>query len=260
MAKSDSAMRQAQHMKPRGRRWRVVAASVSALLGVCLVVFGPSARAEGPASPAALDPAWPKVLTVITDSVALVVGNPLRITLPGWRISVLGRPALMVNQALPEFLKHKYVGPVVVVGLGYNSQFEKNHKNEARWNGLWDYRAEQLLRSLKERGAKKVVWLTLREPTPSVVTSRGQSQYEQYAWFFPLVNARIHALAARHPEVAVADWARVSNVPGVTTDLIHLNRPGAKLMAEVIAQAVLGPPPLASPVQAALSAESSHGS
>ena len=147
----------------------------------------------------------------------------------------------MVNQAIPEFFKDTVVGSVVVVGLGYNSQFEKERKNEARWVGMWDYRAEHLVTSLKRRGAKKIIWITLREPSLDVVTRKGQSQYDMYAWFFPYVNERIRALAERHSEVAVADWAGVSNVPDVTVDLIHLNKAGAKLMADVIARAVLGP-------------------
>ena len=192
-------------------------------------------------APLAIDPSWPKTLTVITDSVAVVVGNPLRTALPGWHVTVKGRPALMVNQAVPEFFKGKNVGSVVVVGLGYNSQFEKNRKNAARWVGMWDYRAELIVKSLEQRGAKKIIWITLREPSLEVVTRKGQSQYDMYAWFFPYVNERIRALAERHSEVSVADWASVSNVPDVTVDLIHLNKAGAKLMADVIARSVLGP-------------------
>ncbi len=190
---------------------------------------------------AAHESVWPNTLTVVTDSVALVIGNALRAALPDWRIAVLGRPALMVNQAVPEFLKDKNVGSVVVVGLGYNSQFEKDRRNEARWITLWDYRADHLIASLKQRGAKKVIWLTLREPSLEIVTRKGRAQYELYAWYFPYVNERIRELAKRHPEVIVADWASVSDVPDVTTDLIHLNKAGAKLMAETIAHAVNAP-------------------
>ncbi len=208
---------------------------------VALFVLAPASATHAEESAATQEMLWPKTLTVVTDSVALVVGSALRAALPGWRIGVLGRPALMVNQAIPEFLKDRNVGAIVVVGLGYNSQFEKDRKNEARWIALWDHRAEHLLRSLKQRGAKKVIWLTLREPSVEVVTRKGQAQYELYAWYFPYVNERIRELAKRHPEVIIADWASVSDVPDVTTDLIHLNKAGAKLMAETIARALQAP-------------------
>ena len=208
-------------------------------LGIAWASASVGASAE-PNNCGAVDPNWPKTLTVLTDSVALVLGNPLRAALPGWSVVVRGRPALMVNQAVSEFLAHKNVGSIVVVGLGYNSQFEKERKHAERWSALWNYRAEHLLTSLAQRGAKKVVWLTLREPSLAVVTAKGRAQYDLYAWFFPYVNELIRGLAERHPEVVIADWASVSNVADVTTDLIHLNGAGSKLMSELIARAVLG--------------------
>ncbi|HLK38943.1 MAG TPA: acyltransferase, partial [Polyangiaceae bacterium] len=63
---------------------------------------------DGPAGDGrgiALDPAWPKTLTLLTDSVTLGVKTALPAAMPGWRVDVIGRPALMVKQAVPEFLK-----------------------------------------------------------------------------------------------------------------------------------------------------------
>ncbi len=85
-----------------------------------------------------------------------------------------------------------------------------------------------------------MVWLTLRAPTAELVTDAGRDQYERYAWFFPYVNERIRALASRHPELAIADWQAVSNVPDITKDLIHLNPAGVALMTDTITRAVLG--------------------
>jgi peptidoglycan/LPS O-acetylase OafA/YrhL len=189
----------------------------------------------------AIDPSWPKTLTLLTDSVTLGVKGALPAALADWKVEVVGRPALMVKQVVPEFLRGRSVGSVVVVGLAYNSLFEKNRRNYDRWAAIWDREAETLLSDLAARGAKKVVWVTLREPTPEVVTDRGRSQYGLYAWFFPYVNERIHALADRHPEVGIADWKAVSDVPGVTYDLIHLSSAGVKLMTSTITSAVLGP-------------------
>jgi hypothetical protein len=147
----------------------------------------------------------------------------------------------MVKQVVPEFLNARAVGTVVVVALGYNSLFEKDHKNYERWTGLWDRGAEKLTSDLKACGAKKVIWITLREPAAELVGDAGRDQYERYAWFFPYVNERIRALAGRHPELAIADWQAVSNVPDITKDLIHLNPAGTALMTDTITRAVLGP-------------------
>jgi peptidoglycan/LPS O-acetylase OafA/YrhL len=200
---------------------------------------GPAASTAGRG--VAIDPSWPKTLTLLTDSVTLGVKTALPAALVDWKVEVVGRPALMVKQVVPEFLRGRSVGSVVVVGLAYNSLFEKNRRNYDRWAAIWDREAETLLSDLAARGAKKVVWVTLREPSPEVVTDRGRSQYGLYAWFFPYVNERIHALAERHPDLGLADWKAVSNVPGVTYDLIHLSSAGVKLMTATITSAVLGP-------------------
>jgi hypothetical protein len=135
------------------------------------------------------------------------------------------------------------VGSVVVIGLAYNSLFEKDRKNYDRWSGIWDRSAEHLLSDLKACGAKKIVWITLREPAAELVTDAGRDQYRDYAWFFPYVNERIRALSGHHPELSVADWQAVSNVPDITKDLIHLNPAGARLMTDTITHAVLEPEP-----------------
>lgn len=82
----------------------------------------------------------------------------------GWKVEVLGRPALMVKQVVPEFLNARSVGSVVVIGLGYNSLFEKDRRNFERWSGLWDRGAERLLSDLTACGAKK--WFGSRSANP----------------------------------------------------------------------------------------------
>jgi len=198
----------------------------------------PRARAGVP-----LDPAWPKTLTLLSDSVGLGLSQALPAALPGWKVEILGRPALMVKQVVPEFLNARAVGSVVVIALAYNSLFERDRKNYARWSGIWDLGAERLVSDLKACGAKKLVWITLREPSAELVTDAGRDQYQRYAWFFPYVNERIRALAERHPELSLADWQAVSNVPDVTKDLIHLSPSGVSLMTETVTQAVLGGSP-----------------
>ncbi len=189
-----------------------------------------------------LDPAWPKTLTLLSDSVGLGLSRALPAALPEWKVEVIGRPALMVKQVVPEFLNARAVGSVVVIALAYNSLFERDRKNYARWSGIWDRSAERLLSDLKACGAKKLIWISLREPSAEFVTEAGRDQYERYAWFFPYVNERIRALAERHPELTIADWQAVSNPPDLTKDLIHLSPSGVSLLTETVVAAVLGAP------------------
>jgi len=189
------------------------------------------------------DPKWPKTLTLLSDSVGLGLSRALPAALPGWKVEILGRPALMVKQVVPEFLNARGVGSVVVIALAYNSLFERDRQNYERWSGIWDRSAEHLLSDLKACGAKKLVWITLREPTAELVTDAGRDQYERYAWFFPYVNERIRALAERHPELTIADWQAVANQPELTKDLIHLSPSGVTLMTETVTRAVLGESP-----------------
>jgi hypothetical protein len=243
---------------PRGgslARKRLLAASA---LGLALVALYADPRAAHPASPArahsgavrvsaertiagagAEVAARPDKLTLVTDSVMLGAVGALRAALPGWHVQVLGRPALMINQAGPRYLPPgRKVAPTVVVGLGYNSLWQPHEEHFAAWAAQFDRQADTLVTELRNRGAEKIVWVTLREPTPGVVTKDGLYQYSHYAWYFPYVNARLRALAHRDPDVTLADWGAVSDRTGLTYDLIHLDPDGARLMAHLVAGAI----------------------
>jgi hypothetical protein len=208
------------------------AAPVAARAAIPRPVAAAKARPE-------LDRAQTKTVTLLTDSVTLGAATALRAALPGRHLQVLGKPALMVDQAAARYLPAgRRVGSVVVVGLGYNSLWERNRVHFSTWASQFDRQADALLAELRARGAKKIVWVTLRDPAPSVVTRSGLYQYAHYAWFFPYVNARLQALARRQSDVSLADWAAVSDRAGLTYDLIHLDPAGAQLMAHVIARAV----------------------
>jgi lysophospholipase L1-like esterase len=191
----------------------------------------------------ALDPTWPKELFVLSDSVVLSGKAAIPARFPDWRVEIDGKPALMLKAANERLqARGKPVGSVAVMAIGYNSLWEKNRRNYDRWAEQFDKEADRLLETLASLGAKKVVWVTLREPTPETVPAKAVKELSQYSWYFPYVNERLHALAERHPEVALADWTAVSNQNGITYDSIHLNDTGAKLMADTIAQAVGLPP------------------
>jgi lysophospholipase L1-like esterase len=183
-----------------------------------------------------LDPSWPKHVFVVTDSVMLGAKQQFINALPDWRVTFTGRPALMIDKGLHDYvLKERDTGPVAVVALGYNTLWEKERRNFKRWADRFDGHVEQMLAALKERGAKKIVWVMLRELTPDMATGRqGVAQYNRYAWYFPYVNERLKAIKARHPEMALADWVDAGKSRDITYDLIHLNGRGSNLMVEVV--------------------------
>ena len=186
----------------------------------------------------ALDPSWPKQLFVISDSVMLGAKPALSSGMPGWQVNFMGRPALMIPKAIGELPGS--VGSVAVVALGYNSLWYKDRKDFQRWSDYFDKGAEDMLAALKRRGAKKIVWVLLREITAELLPNNGTAsmQYSKYSWYFPYVNERLRALKERHPELALADWATAARQPGITYDAIHLNPKGAELMVDVVRMAV----------------------
>lgn len=200
---------------------------------------GAPGSTAGPGLGAPLDPSWPKELYVLSDSVLLSGKTALPERFAGWRVTIDGKPALMVKKALEELKgRTEPVGSVAVVALGYNSLWEKDRRNYGRWAKKFDDEADALVARLKDLGAKKVVWVTVRELSPEIVPAKAVKELPLYSWYFPWVNERLRALLERHPEVALADWSAASQTNGLTYDSIHLNTSGAPLMADVIAKAV----------------------
>jgi lysophospholipase L1-like esterase len=237
-------------------RFPIVIAAVMLALLMCgsaearRPASGPPAVAPplDPALAAApLEPNSRKHVYVITDSVMLGAKQPFINALPDWQVTFDGRPAIQIRQALKEYtLSRRDTGPVAVVALGYNTLWEKDRHNFKRWSDMFDKHVEEMLAALKERGAKRIVWVMLRELTPDMISGGrvSVSQYNRYAWYFPYVNERLKAIKERHPEMALADWALAGKANGVTYDLIHLNGRGAELMTEVVktAMGVYGEP------------------
>jgi len=197
----------------------------------------PPTSAAAATNPPTLAPSTSHTMTMLTDSVALGAQDALTARIPDWQVEVVGRPALMIHQATDDLLSNRTVGSVVVVALGYNSLWEKDRARYDAWAEKFDGEADALIADLQERGAQRVVWVTLRELTPELVAPGDEGQYAQYAWYFPYVNERIRLLPDRHPRVVVADWAEAGGRPGLTYDIIHLNPDGADLMSDVITSA-----------------------
>ena len=105
------------------------------------------------------------------------------------------------------------------------------------WAEKFDREADELVATLERLGAERIVWVTLREPSAAVIPPEGREQFERFVWYFPYVNERLDALVARHPEIVLADWAAVSDAPGLTYDAMHLTSDGIRLMIDTIRQA-----------------------
>lgn len=111
-----------------------------------------------------LDASWPKRLVVVTDSVLLDATPTLVKSLSDWQVTIVGRSALMIRNAVDALRQQPgATAPVIVVGLGHNSVWEKDRKNFARWSATFDKSVDDMLALLRQRGAQKIVWLsTLR--------------------------------------------------------------------------------------------------
>lgn len=178
-------------------------------------------------------------MMALVDSVLLGGAPALQAAMPCWHITVRGRPALMIRVADQELrAQHPHVPPLVVVALGYNSLWEHNKVRYGYWAHRFDDEATALLATLRKLGARQIVWVTLRQPTAADIPPGHLAELNQYAWYFPYVNARLRRLDRLRSDLVLADWEAVSKRPGVTYDTIHLNPTGATLMATTIKHAI----------------------
>jgi len=181
-----------------------------------------------------------RTVTILGDSVLLGAKDTFTAELQasGYIVDYRATPAWMLHQASEDIAAANVpVGETVVIGLGHNSLWERDRGDFDNWSGKFDREADELLATLKDLGAKKIVWATLREPSESIIPPEGRKQYDLYVWYFPYVNERLRLIPQRHPEVVLADWAAVSNQEGLTYDAMHLTRSGIRLMIDTIRQA-----------------------
>jgi hypothetical protein len=178
--------------------------------------------------------AWarPRRMTVLTDSVVLGAAPSLRAARPCWHVAAYGRPDLATKDSLRELGAHR-VAPVVVIGLGYNSNWEPGRKHYAFWARHFDKDARSLLSLLRRRGAKQFVWVNVRQPTRRVTPRSSWDQLKQL-WYLPYVNERLRRLDRARDDLVLADWNRASRRPGLTDDSLHVSPRGAKVMVRTI--------------------------
>lgn len=194
------------------------------------------------ASAEAAAPHWAQrhEMLVVLDSVLLSGYPAIGRAMPNWKVSKAGRPAIMLDVAEREIRARTRVPALVVIGVGHNSLWEKGRRNHARWARRFDSQARRLLATLRARGARQFVWVTLRHPTSANTPRSGYFQISQYGWYFPYVNERLRALARERDDLILADWTRAGRDPGLTYDAIHLTARGAAKMAATIEDAIRG--------------------
>ena len=192
-----------------------------------------------PVDPAA--PHWARQphVTMLVDSVLLSGEQAIRSGNRCRSIGLRGGPAWMIKSAERELrARRRRVAPLVVIGIGYNSLFQRNRRRYDYWARRWDREAARLLRTLRRKGARQFVWVTLREPTARTVPRRSIGELRYYSWYFPYVNERLRRLDRRRDDVVLANWTRAGDRNGITYDTIHLNSRGGKLMARTIRRAI----------------------
>ena len=195
----------------------------------------PCARAAGKL------PSWARArrMTVLNDSVLLSGKDAILRGFPCWQVRFIGRPALMLRVAEQEIRSSGMrVAPLVVIGIGYNSLWERNRANYARWAARFDGEANRLLATLRRAGAEQFVWVTLRRVTAANSPNSTWSELSLYRWYFPYVNERLLRLDEKRRRLVLARWDIVGAIPGVTYDSIHLDESGGRLMQQLIEKTI----------------------
>ena len=153
--------------------------ALTVLPSVALLLVLATAAAPAPAATRSAPPAcghadrslphWARQrsMTVVNDSVLLSGEAALRRGMPCWRIDLIGMPALMIGRAAEAIRSSgRRVAPLAVVGLGYNSLWERGRRHHARWAARFDAEAARLVRALRHAGAEQIVWVTLQTGHP----------------------------------------------------------------------------------------------
>jgi hypothetical protein len=201
------------------------------------VLNGPQCKPHHRDIDAVAEWAKPRNMTILTDSVLLGSAPTLREAKPCWRVVGIGGPGLAADRAVSELGKRR-VAPVVVIGLGYNSHWERRRAHYARWAKYFDRTAKKLLKALSARGARQFVWLTVRQPTKRIVprSAWGEIPTEFYLRY---VNESLRRLDRQRDDLVLSDWNKASQRNGLTYDSLHVKRKGAKLMVRTIRKTII---------------------
>ena len=252
----ERAARRAQlRRRYRRRRLTALAAVVAGLVAVGVLVAGfvgggdpvrasqqlsTTTTCEPTEPPQTVRPRWltARRQTVLVDSVLLGGKTAMSEKFKRWKLRFVGEPAVMLPAMEERIAAKNRVARLVVLGIGYNSIWERRRRNYGTWARKFDSEAKELLATLRRKGARHLVWVTLRDARRVVIPASAHWQHDRYAWYFPYVNERLRRLDKTRDDLVLARWDEVSDRRGLTYDAIHLNPDGAALMAATIQKAI----------------------
>lgn len=202
--------------------------------------LGASTVCEPAEPPQIVKPRWltARRQTALVDSVLLGGKLALREAFKRWTLRFIGEPAIMLPAMEERIAAKRRVARLVVLGIGYNSIWERRRRHYRTWAEKFDTEAKELLTTQRRKGARQFVWVTLRDARRAVIPSSALSQHDRYAWYFQYVNERLRRLDRTRDDLVRARWDQVSDRTGLTYDAIHLNPEGAALMARTIQTAI----------------------
>ena len=253
----ERAARRAQlRRRHRRRRLTALAAVVAGLVAVGVLVagfvggggdavqasqqLGSSTTCDAAEPTETFRPRWltARRQTVLVDSVLLGGKAAMVEKFKRWKLRFVGEPAVMLPAMEERIAAKNRVARLVVLGIGYNSIWERRRRNYGTWARKFDSEAKELLATLRRKGARQFVWVTLRDARRVVIPASAHWQHDRYAWYFPYVNERLRRLDRARDDLVLARWDEVSDRRGLTYDAIHLNPDGAALMATTIQKAI----------------------
>ena len=252
----ERAARRAQlRRRYRRRRLTALAAVVAGLVAVGVLVAGfvgggdpvrasqqlsTTTTCEPTEPPQTVRPRWltARRQTVLVDSVLLGGKTAMSEKFKRWKLRFVGEPAVMLPAMEERIAAKNRVARLVVLGIGYNSIWERRRRNYGTWARKFDSEAKELLTTLRRKGARQFVWVTLRDTRRAVIPASAHWQHDRYAWYFPYVNERLRRLDRTRDDLVLARWDEVSDRRSLTYDAIHLNPDGAALMATTIQKAI----------------------
>jgi hypothetical protein len=173
-----------------------------------------------------------KRLFILSDSVMLGALNTVPAALPDWKVTFDGKESRFITAAVDELrARQGELGPVVMAQVGNNYDGDEA-AFAAGLDALYDV-----------VGPDRTLILLHVYP---IEENRAE------------VNAALDALAAKHPNVKVADWPSVVDAdPSIATkDGLHLKPRGTEVMAQFVKQQLDALPPgaLVTPPASAASA------
>ncbi|NNE72203.1 MAG: hypothetical protein HKN26_00900 [Acidimicrobiales bacterium] len=170
-------------------------------------------------------------ISLLADSVLIGSGAEFRAEFSDLGASVSGFPGIYTAEGANIIDRDAHlVGDIAIVSLGHNFP---------GWDvDVFDASLDAVVDSLLRAGAQKIIWVSLRHPTPENTPPNDYFLTQHFVPFYPNVNAALHRAMNRHPQLTIADWTSLSHGTEFTYDAMHLNREGVAAMLALLRREV----------------------